>query len=175
MQATREFHPERISRWSEAILWALAFLSLAIWFFLRLRGEGIHVLTTLFVLFMLFVAASTSLSNWMERKTVLILKPAGVDFTNGLRNISLAWDEIQEIRVIPSRFGKQVQISGADAHFQFRTLSVVERKGEIRAQMGFAAADFILEQILKSSGLKEIDHTDQGRYYARPQGRVARP
>ena len=117
---------------------------------------------------MFFAAASTSLSNWSDSRTVLRIKPEGIDFTNGLRNVSLAWNEIQEVRINRTRFGKLVQILGANAHFQFRTLSVIERGGKIRAQMGFAASDFILEQILKFSDLQEMDPSDQGRYYVRP-------
>jgi hypothetical protein len=168
MNSSREFHPEMLSRRSEVVLWVLAILSLATWVFLRFQSGSTHILTNLFVLSMLFAAGSTSLSNWMDRKTVLKIKSEGVDFTNGLRNISLGWHEIQEVRVNPTRFGKQVQISGADAHFQFRMLSIIERRGKIRSQMGFAAGEFILEQILKSSGLREIDQSDQGHYYARP-------
>jgi len=168
MSANNEFRPELISRRSEMILWILALLSLATWIFLRIQNGNTHVLANLFVLFMLFAAGSTSLSNWMDRKTELKIKPDGVDFTNGLRNISLSWDEIQEVRVTPSRFGKQVQIMGTGAHFHFRLLSIVERKGTIRSQMGFSKGDFILRQILKLSGLQEIDQADHGRYYARP-------
>ena len=168
METVREFRPELISRRSEITLWVLFLVVLAAVVFLRVIDEKIPLLTVIFLVFMAFAAGSTSLSNWMDRKTVLTLKPEGIDFTNGLRKVALVWGEIQEMRIIPDQLGKRVQILGKYSHFQFRTLGVLKKKGEIHSKMGFAAGDFIIEKILQSSGLKETDGSGQGHYYARP-------
>jgi hypothetical protein len=168
MDSTRVFHPEKISRRGEATMWALAIVSLGAWILLRSSTTAASPWYTVFVLLLILSAASTTLGNWMDRKTVLILRPKGLDFRNGLRDIALAWDEIQEVQVIPSRWGKQAHIVGHDSHFSFRTRSELTHKGKIRAKMGFSKGDYIIEQILNQSGLQETDQTGKGRYYARP-------
>jgi hypothetical protein len=168
MDTAREFRPEVISRRGEVTMWALAILSLAALVLLRSRAADVSLWYTVFVALMLLSAAGTSLGNWMDRKTLLILRPEGLDFRNGLRDVSFSCDEIQEAQVFPSRWGKQVHVVAANGHFSFRTKSELTHKGEIRAKMGFAQGEYILEQILKQSGLHETDHTEKGRYYARP-------
>ena len=168
MDSKREFHPENISRRAEATLWALAILSLAALVLLRSRIAGVSPWYMVFVVLLAFSAASTTLGNWMDRKTVLILRLKGLDFRNGLRNVTLNWDEIQEVQVFPSRWGKQAHVVGSHAHFSFRTLSELTHRGETRAKMGFAQGEYIIEQIVNNSGLKEIDQTRNGCYYARP-------
>jgi len=149
-------------------MWVLAILSLAALILLRSRIAGVSPWYTVFVVLMVLSAASTTLGNWMDRKTVLILRPKGLDFRNGLRNVSLNWDEIQEVQVFPSRWGKQAHIVGNHAHFSFRTKSELTHQGEIRAKMGFTQGEYIIEQIIKNSGLQKTDQTGNGWYYARP-------
>jgi hypothetical protein len=168
MDTTREFRPEEISRRGEVTMWALAIFSLAALVFLRSRVEGVSHWYTVFVTLMSLSAAGTSLGNWMDRKTMLILKPKGLVFRNGLRDVSLSWDEIQEVQVFPSRWGKQAHVVAANGHFSFRTKSELTHKGETRSKMGFAQGEYIIEQILKQGGLQETDHTEKCRYYARP-------
>jgi hypothetical protein len=168
MNSTHEFRPESISRRGEWMTWVLTVISLAALAFLHTQTAQVSIWYYIFVLFMLFTAASISLSNWMDRNTVLTLKPDGIDFRNGLRNVSLQWDQLSEVRVFPSRFGKQVYIQGEFSHFNFRTLSVLERKGEVRNQMGFAQGEHIIQQILTASRLEQVDQSGKGNYYARP-------
>ena len=176
MNAPREFRPELLSRRSEFFNWALAVIALATWVFLRSQVIAVSGWYLVFVLMMMSLAVSTSLSHWIERNTLLTLKPEGIDFNNKLRNISLKWEQVQEIRVDTTRFGNQVFVAGVLDHttashntnFTFRTLSVYKHKGEVRNKMGFAAGDFIIKQILKSSGLEPIENSGQNRYYARP-------
>ena len=123
MDSVREFHPEKISSRGEVFIWVLAVISLAALTYLRSRVAGVSLWYTVFVVLMFLSGASTTLGNWMDRKTVLILRPGGLDFRNGLRDISLNWDEIQEVQVFPSRWGKQAHIVGTHAHFNFRTKS----------------------------------------------------
>jgi hypothetical protein len=168
MDSVREFHPEKISRRGEVFIWVLAVISLAALTYLRFRVAGVSLWYTVFVVLMFLSGASTTLGNWMDRKTVLILRPEGLDYRNGLRDISLNWDEIQEVQVFPSRWGKQAHIVGTRTHFNFRTKSEFTHKGEIRAKMGFAHGEHIIEQILKNSDLQESAPTGKGCYYARP-------
>ena len=168
METDREFRPELISRRSEIILWILFLVVLASVIFLRVMDEKVPLITVVFLVFMVFAAGSTSLSNWMDRKTVLTLKPEGIDFTNGLRKVALGWDKIQEMKITTDQLGKRVQILGKYAHFQFRTLGVLKNKGEVRSKMGFAAGDFIIQKIIESSGLQEMDQAEKGQYYSRP-------
>ncbi len=176
MTTPREFRPEMPSRRSEWVNWLLAGLALAAWLILRTQTDRVAGWHFLFVAAILLVAASTSLSNWMERSTLLTIKPEGVGFKNGLRDVSLAWDDLQEMRIVSTRFGKQVFVAGyivetapsRNSNFTFRTLAVNERKGQIRTKMGFAAGDFIIEQILQHSGLQPAEKTEVSRDYARP-------
>ena len=168
MNSTREFHPEKISRRSEAITWALALVALAALITLRSQAAPVSYWYFGFVLLVILAAASMTLGNWVDRNTVLTLKPDGIDFHNGLRNAVLKWDEIQEIQVTPSRWGDQVLVAGAEAHFHFRTLSQVTSKSDNRSKMGFTGGEFIIGQIQKNSGLKEVDQPQNSRYYTRP-------
>jgi len=168
MDSIVEFHTERISRRGEAILWVLALTSLAAIIVLRSQKLDVSIWHLAFVLLMLVSAASTSLGNWMDRNTLLTLRPDGVDYRNGLRDVSLTWDEIQEVLIFPSRFGNLVHVIGSNAHFRFRTMSESTHKGNVRDRMGFAQGEFIIEQILKYSGMQEIDQTGKSRSYNRP-------
>jgi hypothetical protein len=168
MVSVRDFHPEKISRRGELYVWTLAVFSLAALTILRFRVQVVSPWYTVFVVLMFLSATSTTLGNWMDRKTVLSLKPDGLDFQNGLRNVSLNWNEIQEVQIFPSRWGKQAHIVGTHTHFSFRTKSELTHKGEIRSKMGFEHGEFIIEQIIEKGGLQESDQTGKGRYYVRP-------
>jgi hypothetical protein len=168
MNTIRTFHPEKMSRRAEAILWGLAAISMAGWILLRTQNQTGSPWNLVFVVLMVLSAASITLGNWMDRNTVLTLRPEGLDFRNGLRDIHLRWDEIQEVRVLPSNWGNQAHILGKETGFNFRTLSKVQLKGKSSSRMGFAQGMFIIERILENSGLKEIEQPEKGHYYARP-------
>jgi hypothetical protein len=168
MTSPRDFHPEIVSRRGEAITWVLALISLATLVFLRFQSAGISFWQISFAGLMVLAAVSSSLSSWMDRSTVLTLKSDGVNFRNGLRDTSIRWDDIKEVQVLPSRFGKRVNVFGNQSHFNFRTsVEVTQRSGK-RTAMGFAQGDFILQQIIKNSNLEETGQNNHGRYYARP-------
>ena len=109
----REFRPELIPRKGEWTAWILAIIASSVWLTLRWRLLDVPVAALIFVAFLLLSASSISLGNWVDRKTVLSLSPAGVSFRNGLRNVSLKWDQIRELRVLPDRWGERVHIWGA--------------------------------------------------------------
>lgn len=157
-----------VSRRGELITWVLALVSLATLVFLKYQSAGISFWQGSFAGLMVLAAAGSSLSNWMDRNTVLTLMADGIHFRNGLRDLSLQWDEIQEVQVLPSRFGKRVNIIGNQSHFNFRTSVEITQGSGRRTAMGFAQGDFILQQIIKNGDLQETDQNNHGRYYARP-------
>jgi len=168
MQVPKEFHPELIPRKGERTAWlllilALVYLVVALW-----RDSDLINVAIFFVLLIFFSAGSITLGNWMDRKTVLRLDSAGVNFNNGLRNVAFKWGEVWEVRVIDSSWGRRVQVRGAETTFTFRTLGEVVLQGELKGQIGFAEGKSILKMILKSSGLQEIETGEKFRYYARP-------
>jgi hypothetical protein len=60
-----------------------------------------------------------------------------------------------------------VRIIGDQAHFDFRTLGELKLGGDVKGRMGFAQGELILRQILRASGLKEVEHNRNSYYYAR--------
>jgi len=98
----------------------------------------------------------------------LTLTPEGVRFRNGLRDVTLAWEDIQSVQVQESPLGKRVQVQGAEARFAFRTLGEVRVQGDLKGQMGFREGEAILKHILKSGGLQASGHREDVRYYTRP-------
>lgn len=168
MQVSKEFRPELIPRKGERIAWlllllALVYLGVGIW-----SDDGLTWVAISFVSLMFLSAGSITLGNWVDRKTVLRLDSKGVSFSNGLRNVSINWDEVREVRVLESAWGRRVQVRGTDSNFTFRTLGEVIMQGELKGRIGFAEGESILQKILESSGLQEIEATEKIRYYARP-------
>ena len=164
----REFRPELISRQGERNAWGLAIVTIVVWLVFRARIPTFGTAILVFAILLTLSAALISLSNWVDRKSTLILNADSVTFRSPLRDVSLSWDQIQKVRVIADRLGERVHVSGTESRFNFRTLSIVEHKGEVRGQMGFTQGEEILNQILKSAGLHEIPENDNGHYYARP-------
>ena len=176
MQVPKEFRPELIPRKGERVAWlllllALVYLAVGIW-----SADGLTWVAVLFVTLMFLSAGSITLGNWVDRKTVLCLNPEGVSFSNGLRNISLNWEDVREVRVLDSAWGRRVQVRGTDtstdpgrrAGFTFRTLGEVIMQGELKGQIGFAEGESILNKILEMSGLQKIETTEKASYYSRP-------
>ena len=173
MESRQEFHPEMISRTGERNAWILAGVAvvacLLLW---RVSPPSTLLLVT--VGFLLISALFISLSNWVDRKTALVLAPEGIKFQNGMRNVNMNWDEVERVRVVSDRWGERVHVSSERSYISFRNLSDVKLQGKVRGQMGFPEGEEILQQIIQSSGLVLTEENDQGHYYARPVGRVAR-
>ncbi len=168
MQIPKEFRPELIPRKGERVAWlllllALVYLSVALW-----RDDGLTWIAVVFVSLMFLSAGSITLGNWVDRKTVLRLNPEGVSFNNGLRNVFLNWEDVREVRVLDSAWGRRVQVQGPETTFTFRTLGEVIMQGELKGRVGFAEGESILNKILELSGLQEIETTEKASYYSRP-------
>lgn len=160
----QDFHPELISRRGEYNAWALALVVAAVVAVLQWRLESVPVAAWIFLGFMVFSALSTSLGNWMDRKTVLRVEEGGVSFKNGVRHVSFEWGDIRHVNVIPQRWGKSVQVIGDGAHFEFRTLAEVQYQGEVRGRLGFAEGEAILKFLLEKTELP-LSQEEKGRYY----------
>ena len=103
----------------------------------------------------------------MDRRTVLVIGEDSLEFRNGLRRINISWQDISEVRVNPSQWGKKVQVYGQRTYFSFRTISEVKVQNEIKGRFGFEQGDDILRQIILHSGLEIVERQGEGYYYAR--------
>ena len=163
---THEFRPELISRRGEWTAWALA-LAASVGMWLLNRSGYIPLWAWIFWAFLLFSGVSISLGNWLDRNTAIWLEADGIRFENGLRRVWLRWQEVQKVAVLPSRWGKSVQVIGEKSHFSFKTLGKVQFQGEERGRTGFAEGATILDTILQKSGLVLVEESNNAYYYAR--------
>jgi hypothetical protein len=159
------FHPELLSRRGELIAWGTSFLVFLGWLILSLNDRHVPFAVPFLWITLVLAALAISLGNWMDRKTELRLDAGGVTYKNGLRYAALKWNEINEIRVFPSKWGEKVHVLGATAHFNFRTLGEVKVQDEVKGRMGFAEGDKILSVMLQQTNLKKIAGPGPGRYY----------
>lgn len=162
-----EFRPELLPRRGEVLAWLTTLLSFVAWTILSITGRPVLTVVPFMSFFFLLAAASISLGNWVDRSTVLHLDEDGVRFKNGLRNVHLLWDQILQIQVFGSSWGRKVRVFGKSAHFDFRTFGEFTMAGEVKGRMGFQQGEQILRQVLLSTGLKEVEHTHNSYYYAR--------
>ncbi len=164
----QEFHPVIMSRQGEAASWGIwAAVTLA-WIWLARVGST-SLFVPVFWAVLTVIALGTSLGNWMDRRTILRIADDGVFFANGLRTVSLPWEDIQRIEVLPSRWGEVVHVWGPNAHFRFRTLAEVQAIGkDFSTRVGFPGGKRIVQEMCQRSGLHVEQQTDNGRrYYAR--------
>jgi hypothetical protein len=164
----REYRPELIPRRGEWSAWGSALLAGITWLTLRLFGSSISTVMFFLAVILVFAAMSISLSNWVDRQTIIRLTDHWIEFHSGLRHVRLTWPEIRQVRVLPSRWGDKVYVIGDRAHFSFRKLGEVWYQNELRGRMGFEKGDEILHKIILSSDLKQMVEQDgEGSYYAR--------
>jgi hypothetical protein len=162
-----EFRPVLLSRRGVLIGWGLALLLTATWLFLTFTGREAPAALTFLNAFLYAASASISLGNWMDRRTVIRLDDGGVTFDNGLRHTRLEWQDIRQVQVLPSNWGRKVRVIGSQAYFGFRTLGEVKVQGETKGRMGFVEGEKILRQILKRAGLRKTEQQGTIYYYVR--------
>ena len=162
-----QYHPELISRRGELTAWTLAILTTGAWIFLAIGDHRIFWGIPVLAVLLLLSALSISLGNWMDRQSVITVDPAGIKFTNGVRHAELGWHQIQQVKVYKHRWGDKVHVVGERSHFSFRKLGEVTARGQVKGRMGFADGEYILQTVLKSAGLREIEHDQEYYYYAR--------
>jgi hypothetical protein len=130
-------------------------------YFLGLR-QALPFWAWFFVGFLTFSAASISLGNWVDRKTLIRIEPGGVLFENGLRKTQLDWNDIQEVRTAPARWGTSVQVIGTRGHFSFTTLGEMQLLGQVRGRTGFVQGLAIFDEIIRCAGL--VTKTQAGQF-----------
>ncbi len=163
---TGEFRPRILPRTGEATAWGLTALLLAVrWLLAQRYGLVASSLEWMFLL-MLAVSLLISFSNWMERRTRLILDEEGITFRNGLRKVTFRWPDIRRIRVLPASLGdgKSVMVMGEKTYFRFDTLG--QARGRNReVWLGFPEGEQILSTLVARCG---FSHHQDGKeeYYA---------
>lgn len=162
----REFRPELMSRKGEWLAW-LAGLGLILGLFLGSDSWGpLPAVYWIFAGFIVFSAMSISLGNWMDRRSVIRMDAEGITFENGLRSVRLTWPEVQNVAVVPTRFGRRVQVQSAQSHFTFKTLGESALGGQL-LRTGFASGQEILDAVLRECNLQVKAEKDGMVYYAR--------
>lgn len=162
-----EFRPELLPRRGELNAWLLALAATVGMIALHFTWRIIPSWAWIFSGFLFFSALSISFGNWMDRKTRIQVEEDGIRFESGIRHVRLSWSDVQKVAVLPSRWGKTVQVIGNTVHFAFKTLGEVQFQGEIRGRTGFAEGQKILNVILKKTDLKLVEQTNDSYYYAR--------
>jgi len=164
---TREFRPELMPRRGEMNAWLMTLAATVGLLFLNQTMNIVPGWTWVFCGFLAFSAVSISLGNWMDRKTHIALEADSIRFENGLRRVRLRWPEVHKVAVLPTRWGKSVQVVGEKSHFDFKTLGEVHFRGEMRGRTGFAEGQAILDIILRKTGLELVEESNNAYYYAR--------
>ena len=166
MSEIKIYTPELLPRDGEIYAWLLSIVAALGLFFLSLRAGIPYWAWFLFIIF-LFSAFSMTLGNWMDRKTHLEISPEGLRYENGLRKTSITWENLQEVRTAPARWGTSVQVIGTNGHFSYSTLGEMQFQGQIRGKTGFIAGEEILDVIIPNSLLKKNVSSGQFSTYLR--------
>lgn len=166
MSEPQTFTPEILPRQGEKNAWVLA-LAATLGLLLIQTWAIVPTWVWVFIGFLYFSAFSISLGNWMDRRTRLTLSLEGVAYENGLRHVRLTWEDIEQVRVSPARWGRRVEVIGKRAHFSFETRGEVRFGGQVRGYTGFAQGEAILQSILQAAGLNRITRQDTLTIYTR--------
>lgn len=164
--APQAFQPVLISRRGEWMAWG---------FFLVVSIEVLYLRLSLFVpvwawvlwALLLFSSISISLGNWVDRRTFLRLEEDRICFENGLQRVKLGWSEVRQVSVLPARWGQLIRVASSRTGFSFKTLGEVSFQGKTIGQTGFAQGQAILDFILRKSGLRLVEESNNAYYYAR--------
>lgn len=161
------YKPELISRRGEFTIWGCAVLVFIGWMILTLKDIRIPASVPFLWFFLVIAGLAVTLGNWMDRRTLLSLDSNCVRFTNGLRKVTLEWEDINKIFVYPSKWGKKVHVIGNTGHFFFRTLGEVKILEEVKGRMGFSEGDKILKFLLDQTSLVLLNSSEARYYYSR--------
>lgn len=158
----KKYFPELLSRQGEVNAWSLTFLAAVGIYFLTMRTV-VPGWAWFLVGILAFSAISISLGNWMDRNTSIELTPHAVTYKNGIRTVEIAWNKISEIKVLPARWGKTVQIVGEDVFFSFNTYGEMKFRDEVKSKTGFLEGEEILGFILNQTGLTGQEDIKSGK------------
>ncbi len=167
---TGTFRPLQGSRRGEAYAWGLSAAMLAVTVITAWRLGSVPWFLWVLLGFFLGSALLSSFGNWVDSRTVLTLRPEGLEFHNGLRHVTLTWPQVQSVRIVSDRWGQRVQVQGENGqHFAFRTLMQVEiHEGNPQSLFGFQEGEALAATIVQRAGLSAQRTTDEETYYARP-------
>jgi hypothetical protein len=163
------YQPVLLPRRGELIAWLCAIMCAVAWLVLHLAKSPVFIGLKILAALLIFISIAISMSNWMDRRTVLKIDPQGIAFENGLRKAQLGWQDIRRVEVISSSLGNKVRVLGDAAHFDFRTLAEVKLGGELKGQMGFQDGEKILKEIIQQADLKETGNPEEGCVYYVPR------
>jgi hypothetical protein len=106
------------------------------------------------------VALAISFSHWLEKRTIIMIGEDDIRYRSPLRAVTLAWGQIDELRVGAIQGGWRFLVSGIDSAFRFQSL-VVFRSGSGReVRSGFSQGKQIAGYIHQKAGLERVDHQD---------------
>lgn len=165
-----EYRPELLTRRGEVVAWSLTLLVAAGGVVLARAGYQVPGVLSFVGAFLLAIALSISLGNWMDRRTVIRIDADAIEYHNGLRNVRLAWDQIRQVQMLPSPIGNKVRVLGDRGHFDYRMLREVMLGGEVKGRTGFRDGERILKRILSASNLIEVPPPEAEREEARKAG-----
>lgn len=157
------YTPERMGRRGEGIAWAMALITGLTWLILGSIGRPIPQGIAFLAIFFLLSALGISLATWMERRTFIRLHEKGIDFSNGLRNVQMPFEQLRRIEVFQGTPGKKVRVIGEQAHFEFRTLGEVKFQGKSQGQTGFKEGEDILRTLVGAGHLKKHPDANPGQ------------
>jgi hypothetical protein len=155
------YRPVSVSRRSELTAWGIFAVLASVVVLLRLQARIVPLPITILAAFFLLAALVISFGNWMERRTWMRLDPDRLLYTNGVRKISLPWEEIREIRLDEDRLSNKVYISGESIQFQFRLQSEPRFDREEHGLYGFREGDEILREIAERSGKSPVSREEE--------------
>ncbi|HJS28305.1 MAG TPA: hypothetical protein VJ768_01695 [Anaerolineales bacterium] len=159
----KEYRPVSVSRRSELTAWGIFAVLASVVVLFRGRGQIVPLPITILAVFFLLSALVISFGNWMERRTSLRIEPDRLFYSNGVRKVSLSWDEIREIRLGEDRLSNKVYIYGESAQFQIRLQSEPRFDREEHRLYGFREGDEILRAISERSGKNPVKpHEGEG-------------
>ena len=166
MTTKNVYRPEISSRSSEYIAWGLALATLFAVIVLG-RNQEIPAWAWFLLVMFVFSGAVISLGNWVDRKTLLEFDEEGVHFANGLRDVTMKWQEIEHVWEGKGRVGMMVQVLSQTGHFSFILPSEMKFQGEVKSKIGFSEGVEIRDQIIKLAGLNETKDHNKGILYSR--------
>ena len=149
---SKKYFPELQSRQGELNAWGLSVLAIAGVFFLSLR-EVVPGWAWFLAGILTVSAASISLGNWMDRNTSIEITDESITFRNSVRTVEMTWVEMLEVKTLPARWGRTVQVFGKNLYFSFTTYGEMKFRDEVKNKIGFLEGDAILNQIIEKAGL----------------------
>jgi hypothetical protein len=172
LQGQETFLPVKPNRRGEFLAWGCSF-SLAVTAVVQARvTEGFPYTAVLLLAFFFLAGATTSFGNWLERRTSVLVTPEGVTYTSPIRNVSLAWEQIDTLTALPAGQGWRLVVQGTGRMFQFRTPVPLGEGGREAVPIGFPDGERMAGLIRSQARLNAPMEKD-GAWVCRGGGRAS--